>query len=109
MDRFLLEAAGREKLERAAAQEIDGADFAVQAFADDPDDLVELALGVRSRRHHFVQAGQDGEGGLGGGRGRWRSEEHTSELQSLMRTWYAVFCFTKNSRAKPDEDRQSRR
>src|SRR3546814_7582713 len=21
-----------------------------------------------------------------------RSEEHTSELQSLMRTWYAVFC-----------------
>src|SRR3546814_682528 len=43
MDRFLLEAAGREKLERAAAQEIDGADFAVQAFADDPDDLVELA------------------------------------------------------------------
>src|SRR3546814_2381868 len=24
-----------------------------------------------------------------------RSEEHTSELQSLMRTSYAVFCFTK--------------
>src|SRR3546814_2630555 len=23
----------------------------------------------------------------------WRSEEHTSELQSLMRTSYAVFCF----------------
>src|SRR3546814_2332796 len=23
---------------------------------------------------------------------RWRSEEHTSELQSLMRTSYAVFC-----------------
>src|SRR3546814_10376911 len=23
---------------------------------------------------------------------RLRSEEHTSELQSLMRTWYAVFC-----------------
>src|SRR3546814_4307948 len=26
------------------------------------------------------------------GRGRRRSEEHTSELQSLMRTSYAVFC-----------------
>src|SRR3546814_2229496 len=24
-----------------------------------------------------------------------RSEEHTSELQSLMRTYYAVFCLTK--------------
>src|SRR3546814_1111692 len=28
--------------------------------------------------------------------GQERSEEHTSELQSLMRTSYAVFCFTKN-------------
>src|SRR3546814_5991734 len=27
---------------------------------------------------------------------RRRSEEHTSELQSLMRTSYAVFCLTKN-------------
>src|SRR3546814_2235933 len=26
----------------------------------------------------------------------WRSEEHTSELQSLMRTSYAVFCSKKN-------------
>src|SRR3546814_2654391 len=25
---------------------------------------------------------------------RWRSEEHTSELQSLMRISYAVFCLT---------------
>src|SRR3546814_3015624 len=28
-------------------------------------------------------------------RGFKRSEEHTSELQSLMRTSYAVFCFKK--------------
>src|SRR3546814_2708365 len=27
----------------------------------------------------------------------WRSEEHTSELQSLMRISYAVFCLTKNN------------
>src|SRR3546814_14459860 len=27
-----------------------------------------------------------------------RSEEHTSELQSLMRNSYAVFCFTKKRR-----------
>src|SRR3546814_15005668 len=25
---------------------------------------------------------------------RWRSDEHTSELQSLMRISYAVFCLT---------------
>src|SRR3546814_7552604 len=34
--------------------------------------------------------------GEGGGRGGCRSEEHTSELQSLMRISYAVFCLKKN-------------
>src|SRR3546814_9229858 len=34
---------------------------------------------------------------------RLRSEEHTSELQSLMRISYAVFCLKK----KTNEDRQS--
>src|SRR3546814_7772275 len=28
---------------------------------------------------------------------RWRSEEHTSELQSLMRISYAVFCLKKTT------------
>src|SRR3546814_4678720 len=31
---------------------------------------------------------------------RWRSEEHTSELQSLMRISYAVFCLKKKNRNK---------
>src|SRR3546814_5514560 len=31
-------------------------------------------------------------------RGRWRSEEHTSELQSLMRISYAVFCLKKKKK-----------
>src|SRR3546814_1891858 len=39
------------------------------------------ALGARRRR-----------GGGAAGRGPDRSEEHTSELQSLMRTSYAVLC-----------------
>src|SRR3546814_2073438 len=30
----------------------------------------------------------------------WRSEEHTSELQSLMRISYAVFCLKKKTNAK---------
>src|SRR3546814_10586262 len=29
--------------------------------------------------------------------GDWRSEEHTSELQSLMRISYAVFCLKKKT------------
>src|SRR3546814_1784950 len=31
-------------------------------------------------------------------RQRWRSEEHTSELQSLMRISYAVFCLKKKKK-----------
>src|SRR3546814_10295844 len=31
------------------------------------------------------------------GPGGWRSEEHTSELQSLMRISYAVFCLKKKN------------
>src|SRR3546814_9018168 len=32
------------------------------------------------------------------GHQRWRSEEHTSELQSLMRISYAVFCLKKKKK-----------
>src|SRR3546814_7254685 len=43
-----------------------------------------------------------GEGSFAGGRGerhciQIRSEEHTSELQSLMRISYAVFCLTEKT------------
>src|SRR3546814_1795735 len=34
------------------------------------------------------------------GRAARRSEEHTSELQSLMRISYAVFCLKKNKKAQ---------
>src|SRR3546814_8957801 len=34
---------------------------------------------------------------------QWRSEEHTSELQSLMRNSYAVFCLKK----KNDKDHKT--
>src|SRR3546814_8663673 len=36
---------------------------------------------------------------------RARSEEHTSELQSLMRISYAVFCLTKKNRHKKHQTR----
>src|SRR3546814_6504339 len=42
--------------------------------------------------HHRVQGGRTADIHLG------RSEEHTSELQSLMRISYAVFCLKKNTK-----------
>src|SRR3546814_3906600 len=46
------------------------------------------------RRHH----GHDACGWL---RPDARSEEHTSELQSLMRISYAVFCLNKKTKSNP--------
>src|SRR3546814_6062766 len=44
----------------------------------------------------IADTGTNGVGGNGsGGNASIRSEEHTSELQSLMRISYAVFCLKK--------------
>src|SRR3546814_7827291 len=40
--------------------------------------------------------------------GRERSEEHTSELQSLMRISYAVFCLTKKNKTSKEETYERR-
>src|SRR3546814_4260156 len=40
--------------------------------------------------------------------GRRRSEEHTSELQSLMRISYAVFCLKKKKNKKTQNDKKTR-
>src|SRR3546814_5461942 len=60
------------------------------------------APGAARRRHRLVEAGRHLEPRhhrrrLGAG----RSEEHTSELQSLMRISYAVFCLKKKKNTKP--------
>src|SRR3546814_7259291 len=49
-----------------------------------------------ARRRPLLALPQDG--GTAGGDGR--SEEHTSELQSLMRISYAVFCLKKKQKKK---------
>src|SRR3546814_8011814 len=38
--------------------------------------------------------------------GTWRSEEHKSELQSLMRNAYAVFCLKTKNKEKHDRKHQ---
>src|SRR3546814_3248775 len=50
-------------------------------------------LRVPGGRYHLVS---DGETGIAIARA-YRSEEHTSELQSLMRISYAVFCLKKKT------------
>src|SRR3546814_14258400 len=52
--------------------------------------LCRLRL-LRSALHSRGRAGEEGRGHLR------RSEEHTSELQSLMRISYAVFCLKKKN------------
>src|SRR3546814_4076519 len=54
---------------------------------DDPD--------IAWQRFHQLQVEAQDQQGTGP---NWRSEEHTSELQSLMRTSYAVFCLKKKNR-----------
>src|SRR3546814_10144260 len=50
-------------------------------------------------RDGWRAGGKAGKGAKGGNaRGRGRSEEHTSELQSLMRISYAVFCLNKKTK-----------
>src|SRR3546814_9307947 len=100
---------------------VDGLDdpgAAVVAFGDD-DRVVHLQLALAREVHQREQqlrrtarlVEHDGEDllgarsvGIGGGREvahtatlPTRSEEHTSELQSLMRISYAVFCLKKKN------------
>src|SRR3546814_8688958 len=85
----------------------------------------EYACALRQRQHrHELRLHVSGKGGEGrSGKGKWpqwpigadldtirpfldrharftqtRSEEHTSELQSLMRISYAVFCLKKKTK-----------
>src|SRR3546814_7356032 len=51
--------------------------------------------GPESLAERFPARPADGQGRIWSPAGPRRSEEHTSELQSLMRTSYAVFCLKK--------------
>src|SRR3546814_7387910 len=77
---------------RPELEQIDGF-ISIERFASLTDEGKVLSLSfwrdeaavVRWRQHAEHQAAQ-------------RSEEHTSELQSLMRTSYAVFCLKKKQK-----------
>src|SRR3546814_2218889 len=73
--------------------------FAAQKLADD----VGRARSVF--RHEHADHGHLVVIAVGGGQKlrRKRSEEHTSELQSLMRISYAVFCLQKKNQRKTNK------
>src|SRR3546814_9013865 len=64
------------------------------SFSANPErdfrDAHDLAVRLHDRRHGANTEATDQE----------RSEEHTSELQSLMRISYAVFCLKKKKKMK---------
>src|SRR3546814_1268186 len=60
---------------------------------------VEVPIEDRILRRHFSDRR---------GRYRTRSEEHTSELQSLMRISYAVFCLKKKKKHTKEQLKESK-
>src|SRR3546814_8840269 len=86
-----------------AADQVDPLDAVAdqeQGVADDRAAQCDLQHDQRGGGLVPEQGGEDGaqfhDGVLGSRRSALRSEEPTSELQSLMRISYAVFCLTKN-------------
>src|SRR3546814_3600096 len=71
--------------------------------------------GPAHRRHHFHRSGGDESTGMiaPASAGKCaaptppsaRSEEHTSELQSLMRISYAVFCLKKKNKTTTNNEK----
>src|SRR3546814_7061324 len=68
-----------------------------RSAVDEFDDLAALGFVPGFFHEREIAAGEGDviEGADGGHEQHARSEEHTSELQSLMRNSYAVFCLKK--------------
>src|SRR3546814_2628721 len=78
---------------------------------DVPASVPVAALSLRPRSHRIAHVMRNARNAwqpfdtkdncadhVGRRRPSWRSEEHTSELQSLMRISYAVFCLKKKNK-----------
>src|SRR3546814_9953338 len=82
--------------------------FRLPHQAGDPRHLQQGYRGSHRRGRIWLQGGQ---GLHEAADAQPRSEEHTSELQSLMRISYAVFCLKKNTQdttVKDNKDKKKR-
>src|SRR3546814_8850100 len=76
-------------------------------FYDLPDHLIGKMWGGKyrgQRQHWFLMRfmGEDDDVDIHTKHQEFRSEEHTSELQSLMRIPYAVFCLTQKQTTRKE-------
>src|SRR3546814_6064025 len=65
-----------------------------------------IATAIRSAAAIWVIGAGGAPGGSIAATGAVRSEEHTSELQSLMRISYAVFCLKKKKKRQTIRDKE---
>src|SRR3546814_7758737 len=86
-----------ERMRELAAVHIDQSNGL--AIACKGDRRGDTRMAARSDRDYFLHVGKQRELVLAQ-QNIIRSEEHTSELQSLMRISYAVFCLKKNTKKK---------
>src|SRR3546814_4904517 len=87
--------------EEALGRALAGEEFVIALVDVRGDELGAFGVGARDhQRRHPRHVGGEPCGievaDMRLGRDQHRSEEHTSELQSLMRISYAVFCWKKN-------------
>src|SRR3546814_10200075 len=78
------------------------------ARADERGDYGEAGIGLLHRARSGADTGMVPPAPRAGRAGGARSEEHTSELQSLMRISYAVFCLKKNKKQTTNHNTQSK-
>src|SRR3546814_1746607 len=87
----------------AATDDLDDLDELIQEVAEWLSQFKSLAVMAKLAKinSEFMELRSDGQTDIPADRLKFyqavRSEEHTSELQSLMRISYAVFCLKKNT------------
>src|SRR3546814_3889361 len=86
------ERADRTKVDHVPRQ------FRIDGLANESDDLRVLAAADHAEFHDARDFGPEAHAARAVDAARHRSEEHTSELQSLMRISYAVFCLKKKNK-----------
>src|SRR3546814_10440227 len=92
---------GENLVERLKAQAaaLGFADCAIVRADAAPETAARLAQWLSEGRHGDMIWMEERAAQRGSPQGLWRSEEHTSELQSIMRISYAVFCLKKKKTA----------
>src|SRR3546814_4111359 len=87
-----MQPAGLREIEAAKADGRWDAAYEGAARMDVPGELAAALAGNRKAKAFFDTLDRTNRYAF-----CWRSEEHTSELQSLMRISYAVFCLKKKT------------